>query len=146
MEKHVFRQDDAYHKFGTGNYRTLWEAPRAAGRDPRKQLIEWWEKWYCARRMKLAIVGKESTEELERWAREKFAKVPIRSEGAPAVGEEGVRVVFDSSPMGEKQMGVSCFAQDVWSGIRDMPADGIDDHICSTCQGQSRTGNHFPLP
>jgi insulysin len=58
--------------------------------------------------MKLAIVGKESTEELEKWAREKFAKVPIRSEGSPAVGEEGVRVVFDSSPMGEKQMGVSC--------------------------------------
>lgn len=107
MEKHVFRADHAYHKFGTGNYDSLWSRPKAAGRDPRKQLIEWWEKWYCARRMKLAIVGRESTEVLEKWAREKFAKVPIRSEGAVPVGEEGVRVAFTDSPMGPEQMGVS---------------------------------------
>lgn len=107
MEKHVFRQDHAYHKFGTGNYETLWAKPRAAGRDPRKELISWWEKWYCARRMKLAIVGKEPVEVLERWAREKFAQVPIRSEGAPEVGEEGVRVAFTENPMGPEQMGVS---------------------------------------
>jgi hypothetical protein len=107
MEKHVFREDHPYHKFGTGNYETLWSKPKADGRDPRQQLIEWWKKYYCARRMKLAVNGKEDVETLEKWVRERFERVEVRSEGSPPVGVEGVRIAFDESPMGPEQMGVS---------------------------------------
>lgn len=107
MEKHVFRADHPYHKFGTGNYESLWSRPKSNGKDPRQQLIEWWKKYYCARRMKLAVTGKEDVDVLERWVRDRFERVPVTSEGAPATGPEGVRITFDESPMGPEQMGVS---------------------------------------
>jgi len=107
MEKHVYRQDHPYHKFGTGNYETLWSKPKAAGRDPRQQLIEWWREQYCARRMKLAVAGKEDVETLQKWVRERFEAVPVRTEGRPPVGPNGVRVAFEQQPLGEEQMRVS---------------------------------------
>lgn len=98
-----------YHKFGTGNYKTLWSTPKEAGRDPRDELIKWWERNYCARRMKLAVVGREDVDTLQKWVEAKFAKVPVRTEGLKEVGDEhtGVRVVFDQNPIGEAQMAVS---------------------------------------
>lgn len=103
------RNDHVYHKFGTGNYKTLWSTPKEAGRDPRDELIKWWERNYCARRMKLAVVGREDVDTLQKWVETKFAKIPVRTEGLKEVGDEhtGVRVVFDQNPIGEAQMAVS---------------------------------------
>ncbi|WWD20389.1 hypothetical protein CI109_104865 [Kwoniella shandongensis] len=116
LEKHLAKQGHPYRKFGTGNYETLWSKPKEAGRDPRRQLIEWWEKEYCARRMKLAIVGKEDVETLEKWVKERFESVPVRTEGKPEVGTDGVRVVFEDSPYGVEDLGNFTFAKPV----RDM--------------------------
>lgn len=107
MEKHIMRNDHAYHKFGTGNYQSLWAKPKSEGRDPRQQLIDWWAKYYCARRMKLVVAGKEDLDTLEKWVRQRFEVVPIRSEGLQPVGEEGVRIAFPESPIGLEQMQVS---------------------------------------
>lgn len=107
MEKHVFREDHAYHKFGTGNYESLWSQPKSEGRDPRQQLIDWWKKYYCARRMKLAVVGKQDLNTLEKWVREKFERLPVRTEGLEEVGKEGVRIAFLENPIGPKQMQVN---------------------------------------
>ncbi|WVQ66403.1 uncharacterized protein L199_004583 [Kwoniella botswanensis] len=116
LEKSLSRPGHPYSKFGTGNYETLWSKPKESGRDPRRQLIEWWEKEYCARRMKLAVVGKEPIEVLEKWVKEKFQKVPIRTEGKPPTGKDGVRLTFEESPYGEEQVGQFTFAKPV----RDM--------------------------
>ncbi|WRT69793.1 uncharacterized protein IL334_006784 [Kwoniella shivajii] len=116
LEKSLSKPNHPYGKFGTGNYETLWSKPKEAGRDPRKQLIEWWEKEYCARRMKLAIVGKEDVETLEKWVKERFEKVPIRTEGKSDTGSDGVRITFEESPFGEEQVGEFTFAKPV----RDM--------------------------
>ena len=113
MEKHVFRKDHAYHKFGTGNYESLWSTPKSQGRDPRQQLISWWEKYYCARRMKLAVVGKESLDTLEKWVTDRFEAVPIRSEGLKNVGNEGVRIAFEENPIGPNEMGIVTFTKPV---------------------------------
>lgn len=67
--------------------------------------------------MKLAVVGKDDLETLEKWARDKFAKVPIRTEGAPEVGPNGVRVVFEDQPIGEERMGVSDLFSRCWTGL-----------------------------
>ena len=58
--------------------------------------------------MKLSVVGKDDVETLEKWVRAKFDKVPVRTEGAPEVGPNGVRVVFEEQPYGEERMAVSC--------------------------------------
>lgn len=89
-----------YSKFGTGTRETLWEKPRAEGRDPRRELIEWWEREYCAKRMKLVVLGKESLDTLEGWVRERFEAVPVRTEGEP-------RLVYSERVLEEAQMGVS---------------------------------------
>lgn len=57
--------------------------------------------------MKLAVVGKDDLATLEKWVREKFDKVPVRTEGAPEVGPNGVRVVFEDQPIGDDRMAVS---------------------------------------
>ena len=54
--------------------------------------------------MKLAVVGMEDLDTLEKWVRERFEQVPVKSEGAALVGPEGVRVAFEDSPLGEKEM------------------------------------------
>lgn len=107
LEKHLSKPGHVYRKFGTGNYDSLWSEPKADGRDPRQQLLSWWEKEYCAKRMKLVVIGKDSIETLEKWVKEKFEAVPVRTEGAPAVGPKGQRVVFEESPTNPDRMGVS---------------------------------------
>ncbi|WWC92904.1 uncharacterized protein L201_007866 [Kwoniella dendrophila CBS 6074] len=116
LEKSLSKEGHPYGKFGTGNYESLWSKPKEFGRDPRKQLIEWWEKEYCAKRMKLAVVGKEPVEVLEKWVKDRFEKVPIRTEGQSETGSNGVRITFEDSPFGEEQLGQFTFAKPV----RDM--------------------------
>ena len=100
LEKHLSAPTHPYSKFGTGTRETLWERPRAEGRDPRRELMEWWEREYCARRMKLVVLGKESLDTLEGWVRERFEAVPVRTEGE-------ARLVYNERVLEEAQMGVS---------------------------------------
>ncbi|TYJ55081.1 hypothetical protein B9479_004218 [Cryptococcus floricola] len=113
LEKSLAKPGHPYGKFGTGNYESLWSIPKEAGRDPRRQLIEWWEKEYCARRMKLVVAGKEDVETLAKWVKEKFADIPVRTEGKPEVGRDGQRVVFEDSPFGPEQLQNFTFAKPV---------------------------------
>lgn len=59
--------------------------------------------------MKLAVVGKDDVDTLERLVREKFEAVPVRTENSPAVGPNGQRVVFEDSPTDPARAGVSLF-------------------------------------
>lgn len=79
--------------------------------------------------MKLVVIGKDSIETLEKWVKEKFEAVPIRTEGAPAVGPNGQRVVFEDSPTNPDRMGVSQLLER--SGLVLM----IDGHLCQARQG-----------
>lgn len=56
---------------------------------------------YCAKRMKLVLMGRESLDTLEGWVRQRFEGVPVRTKD----GEE--RLVYNSEVMEEEQMGVS---------------------------------------
>ncbi|KAL5511367.1 STE23_2 [Sanghuangporus vaninii] len=49
----------------------------SVGRETRRRLIEWWSKEYCAGRMSLVIIGKESLDDLARMAAVMFS--PIRN-------------------------------------------------------------------
>jgi insulysin len=62
--------------------------------------MEWWEREYCARRMKLVVLGKESLDTLEGWVRKRFEAVPVRTEGE-------ARLVYSERVLEEAQMGVS---------------------------------------
>ncbi|THU88604.1 hypothetical protein K435DRAFT_679530 [Dendrothele bispora CBS 962.96] len=48
------------------------------GRETRRRLIEWWSKEYCASRMHLCVLGKESLDELEELVSTLFSPIPNR--------------------------------------------------------------------
>jgi insulysin len=98
LEKHLSSPNHPYRKFGTGNLETLWSTPKKMGRDPRAELIDWWAKEYCASRMKLVVLGKDSLDTLEGWVRERFERVPYK-------GKE--KVTYSDKIFEPEQMGVS---------------------------------------
>ena len=64
-----------FSRFLGGNATTLANRP---GADVRDELIDFYESHYSAHLMKLAVVGREPLDTLERWVRERFAAVPRR--------------------------------------------------------------------
>ncbi|KAH6918433.1 insulin-degrading enzyme [Coprinopsis sp. MPI-PUGE-AT-0042] len=69
----------------------------AVGRETRRRLIEWWTKEYCASRMNLCVVGKESLDELSTLVSSMFSPVPNRgSQGLPT---------FNEHPYGDNERG-----------------------------------------
>lgn len=68
-----------YHKFGTGSKATLSTMPKEMGIDVRRELFKFHEKWYSSNMMCLAVLGKESLDELEEIILEKFSPVINKS-------------------------------------------------------------------
>ena len=62
-------------KFNAGNLDTLSDKP---GQTAREVLIEFYETYYSADGMTLAMVSNHSLDELERLVREKFSEIPVR--------------------------------------------------------------------
>jgi len=72
-----------FSKFGTGNLSTLRDDPVAAGIDVRALLLRFHQEFYSASIMKLAVLGKESLDELEHMVREKFSGVSTTGRQPP---------------------------------------------------------------
>ncbi|OCH92098.1 insulin-degrading enzyme [Obba rivulosa] len=48
------------------------------GRETRRRLVEWWSKEYCASRMRLCVIGKESLDELAEMVAKLFSPIANR--------------------------------------------------------------------
>ncbi len=62
--KSLSDKDHPWNKFGCGNKATLLKEGEAdanadgeKAKETRMRVVDWWEKHYCASRMKVAIVG-----------------------------------------------------------------------------------------
>jgi insulysin len=88
-----------FSKFGTGNHATLRDAPREAGVDVRAALLDFHANYYSPRIMALAVVGRESLEQLEALVAEKFGPVAAAEQSANA------QPVFGSDAMTAAQLG-----------------------------------------
>ncbi|TBU42064.1 Metalloenzyme, LuxS/M16 peptidase-like protein [Dichomitus squalens] len=77
------------------------------GRETRRRLVEWWSKEYCASRMRLCIIGKESLDELSEMAADYFSPIPNR-------GQEPLPMIPDH-PFGPNEMGTLASVQTVMS-------------------------------
>ena len=65
VSKHLSAPGSVYSKFGTGNLQTLKHAPAAAGIDVRSEMLAHYARYYSANLMTLAVIGRESLDELE---------------------------------------------------------------------------------
>ncbi|KAF9454625.1 insulin-degrading enzyme [Macrolepiota fuliginosa MF-IS2] len=75
------------------------------GREIRRRLMEWWTEEYCAGRMNLCILGKESLEELSDLASKLFSSVPNR-------GKDSLPMINDN-PFGPNEKGTLVSVQTI---------------------------------
>ncbi|KDQ20149.1 hypothetical protein BOTBODRAFT_51487 [Botryobasidium botryosum FD-172 SS1] len=59
-------------------------------RETRRRLLEWYEKEYCASKMTLAILGRESLDKLTSPAVKHFSPILTRNEGAIIPAKRGL--------------------------------------------------------
>ncbi|KAI0362448.1 insulin-degrading enzyme [Trametes cingulata] len=77
------------------------------GRETRRRLVEWWSREYCASRMRLCVVGKESLDELAEMVASLFSPIPNR-------GREPLHMINDH-PFGPNEMGTLVSVQTIMS-------------------------------
>ncbi|XP_037720814.1 insulin-degrading enzyme isoform X1 [Drosophila subpulchrella] len=83
VNRHLAKPDHAYSKFGSGNKTTLSEIPKSKNIDVRDELLKFHKKWYSANIMCLAVIGKESLDELEGMVLEKFSEIENKNVAVP---------------------------------------------------------------
>ncbi|XP_017059647.1 insulin-degrading enzyme isoform X2 [Drosophila ficusphila] len=83
VNRHLAKPDHAYSKFGSGNKTTLSEIPKSKNIDVRDELLKFHKKWYSANIMCLAVIGKESLDELEGMVLEKFSEIENKNVEVP---------------------------------------------------------------
>ncbi|XP_021926557.1 insulin-degrading enzyme isoform X2 [Zootermopsis nevadensis] len=83
LEKSTAKKDHAFNKFGTGNKQTLDIIPKENGINVREELLKFHDTWYSSNIMALAILGKESLDELERMSVELFLDVKNKNVTVP---------------------------------------------------------------
>nr|CAD7441027.1 unnamed protein product [Timema bartmani] len=65
LEKSTARPEHPFSKFGTGNKETLDTLPKERGVNVRSELLAFHDAWYSSNMMALAVLGRESLDELE---------------------------------------------------------------------------------
>ena len=79
-QKEILNPGHPGSRFSVGSADTLQDRD---GVSVRERLIQFYEQWYSADIMGLAVVGRESLDTLEGWVREKFAEIPGRGISPP---------------------------------------------------------------
>ncbi|XP_069679683.1 insulin-degrading enzyme isoform X2 [Periplaneta americana] len=100
LEKSTAKPGHAFNKFGTGNKQTLDTIPKENGVNVREELLKFHDTWYSSNIMALAILGKESLDELESMALELFSDVQNKNVTAP---------VWTDHPFGPEQLQMKGF-------------------------------------
>uniref|UniRef100_A0A1Y1LI14 Insulin-degrading enzyme n=1 Tax=Photinus pyralis TaxID=7054 RepID=A0A1Y1LI14_PHOPY len=83
LDKSTCNPNHPFHKFGTGNKDTLCHIPKEKGINVRTELLKFHELWYSSNIMALAILGKESLDELEEIVVGLFSPVKDKNAEAP---------------------------------------------------------------
>ncbi|KAJ2840677.1 metalloprotease [Coemansia sp. 'formosensis'] len=105
----AFTSDPAhpYSGFNVGNTETLKGTAEELGLDLREELIKFYQKYYSADIMRLAVVGNHSLDTLTEWVTSKFSDIKSKGDTKP---------MFDIHPIGEAQLGKLIHYQTVREG------------------------------
>eukprot|EP00960_Hanusia_phi_P002949 87728-Hanusia_phi.AAC.1 len=76
LEKVRANPEHPVAKFGTGNKETLETELKKMGKDAREELLKFYDKFYSANMMSLAVIGKEDLHTLQSWVVELFSSIP----------------------------------------------------------------------
>lgn len=110
LNKSLSSKKHPFHKFSTGNYKVLHDDPIERGVKIREAFMGFYDKHYSANRMKLAVLGRESLDELEGWVQELFTDVPNQGleklswDGLPIYDHDEVGTQIFSKPVMDRRM------------------------------------------
>ncbi|KAJ3792301.1 Metalloenzyme, LuxS/M16 peptidase-like protein [Lentinula aff. detonsa] len=105
LTKHLSKPGHVWSKFGSGNRESLSQAAKNLKAEGKLRLVEWWNKEYCASRMHLAVLGKESLDELAELASKYFSPIPNRQ-------ADPLPMIYDH-PFGPAQKGTMLSVQTI---------------------------------
>lgn len=88
VNKSLANQSHEYSKFGTGNKETLLDIPKSMNIDTRNELMKFHSQWYSSNIMELAILGKESLDELEQLTLKYFDDIENKNVQSPKWSDE----------------------------------------------------------
>lgn len=110
LDKSLSNPEYPYSGFSTGNLETLRDTPLEGGIDVRESLLEWYASHYLLNLMKLAVLGREDLDTLERWVVERFLVVPNTNRPPPLYGDSEpypglvLRQVIRARPVEEQRL------------------------------------------
>ncbi|XP_071494745.1 insulin-degrading enzyme-like [Diadema antillarum] len=128
LEKSTVIPTHPYSKFNTGNKETLVTIPQTKNIDVREQLLKFHDDFYSSNIMGLALLGRESLDELTSTVTELFANVENKDVKVPEwqqhpYGEEQLQVRFDVVPVKDlRQLNVSFPIPDLSEHYKSKPA------------------------
>ncbi|KAJ3384853.1 Insulinase (Peptidase M16) [Entophlyctis sp. JEL0112] len=96
LERDLSAEGHVFRKFGTGNLTTLKTKPESEGIDTREACIQFYNAHYSSNIMKLAVLGKESLDVLEKWVVPRFSAIKNKS-----ITPE----TFPVNPLGASELG-----------------------------------------
>lgn len=110
LNKSLANKKHPFHGFSTGNYKTLHDDPLSRGVKIREEFINFYKEQYSANRMKLAVLGRESLDELESWVQELFSEIPnqdlpkLRWDDVPAYSESELGTQIFAKPVMDQRL------------------------------------------
>lgn len=105
LNKSTSNPQHPFSKFSTGNLRTLKDEPLNRGVKIREEFIRFHHENYSANRMKLAVLGKETLDELQQWTEQLFS--PVENKGLSQNRWD------DLLPFGKDELQTQVFAKPV---------------------------------
>ena len=90
LSKSRANSDHPYSKFFTGNKKTLLDDTKAKGINLRKELIKFYNLYYSANQMTLAIVAPQSIDKLREYVKKSFSGIPNKKIDKPEVQWRGI--------------------------------------------------------
>jgi insulysin len=88
VNKSLANPNHEYSRFGTGNKETLLDNPKSLNIDTRQELMKFHQQWYSSNIMNLAILGKESLDELEELTIKYFSDIENKNVELPKWSDE----------------------------------------------------------
>ncbi|XP_065207037.1 insulin-degrading enzyme [Planococcus citri] len=142
LEKSNSKAGHPYNHFSTGNKDTLDVIPKSKGIEIRKKLLDFHNTWYSANIMCLAVLGRESLDELENLVSNLFDDVNNKDVECPIYndhpyGSEQLKRKFYVVPVKDiRSLKISFSAPDVIDQYRTSP-----EHYVSNLIGHEGPGS-----
>ncbi|CAH0553954.1 unnamed protein product [Brassicogethes aeneus] len=142
LDKHLSKKDHPFNTFGTGNKYTLETLTKANGVNVRDELLKFHAHWYSSNIMCLAVLGKESLDELEEMVVNLFSTVENKNVTAPKwedhpFGEENFRTLVYTTPVKDvRNLNIVFPCEDLTSYYKSAPG-----HYISHLMGHEGPGS-----